>query len=140
MRLIIFGGRDFTDYDKVKWSVLTFIKEHLTSDNEIVEIVSGACDRGAHTFTRPDGTKVYGADGLGERFAAEMQFPIKHFPANWNKYGTAAGPIRNRSMAHYGTHYLGFHDGKSRGTKSMTDAAQCENLIGEVLIYNTSCA
>lgn len=140
MRLIIFGGRDFTDYDKVKRNAKMFIIKHLTNEYEKVEIVSGACDRGVHTFTRPDGTKVYGADGLGERFAAEFEYPVKSFPANWKKYGTAAGPIRNRSMAHYGTHYLGFHDGKTRGTKNMATAADCENLIGEVLTYDNACA
>lgn len=64
-----------------------------------------------------------GADSLGERFATEMQFPVKLFPADWDTYGTAAGPIRNRQMAEHATHLIAFWDGISHGTRNMIDVA-----------------
>jgi hypothetical protein len=128
MKLIIFGGRNYADYNRVKWEALMFIKEHLTDDNEEIEIVSGACDvPGVLTFTRKDGTKVYGADGLGERFANELNFPVKLYPADWKTLGKHAGPIRNRTMGRYGTHALGFPG--DRGTANMLKVAHDNKLV-----------
>lgn len=43
--------------------------------------------------------------------------------AEWDKYGNAAGPIRNGKMASMGTHLLAFSNG-SRGTSDMIRAAK----------------
>ncbi len=123
IRLLIAGGRDFSDYDLAERKVMFYLSKLLQNGDEI-EIVSGACDDkryGVHTFTRADGTKVYGADGIGEKIAAKNGWKVKPFPANWKKYGRAAGPIRNKDMAIYMTHGIVFWDKISRGTKSMID-------------------
>jgi hypothetical protein len=120
-RLIIAGTRSFSRYKILKEKVLFIIS---FVDAKDIEIVSGACDSGVLTFTRKDGTKVYGADGLGERLADEYNFPIKYFPADWDKYGKAAGPIRNEEMSLYGTNCIIFWDGKSKGTFSMINSAK----------------
>lgn len=39
-----------------------------------------------------------GADIIAREVAKELNIPLKEFPANWNKHGKAAGPIRNREM------------------------------------------
>lgn len=117
-KIIIFGGRDFNDYNFLKTEVSNYINENLDDDIKI-EIVSGRCDRGTLTFTTKDGIDVYGADGLGEKFAEDFSIPVKPFPADWNKFGWSAGPIRNTEMADYGTHAIGFWDGESRGTSDM---------------------
>lgn len=48
---------------------------------------------------------------------------LNTFPADWNKHGRAAGPIRNEEMAQYADALIAFWDGKSRGTKSMISLA-----------------
>lgn len=48
--------------------------------------------------------------------------PTKVFMAEWEKYGTRAGPIRNKKMAVYGDALLLIWDGKSAGSKSMKEA------------------
>lgn len=118
MTLIIAGGRDFTDYDLLRRKT-----DHLLSNTaEPIEIVSG-------------GAK--GADLLGERYASERGYPVKRFPADWDKYGKRAGPIRNRQMAEYATHCVCFWDGVSRGTKNMIDQCKELGLSYRVITYPT---
>lgn len=109
-KLIIAGGRDFSDYDMLKKEVSEFIK---TFGEDSIEIVSGT---------------ARGADSLGERYALEHGHLIKKFPANWNKYGRAAGPFRNAEMAEYANACIVFWDGKSSGTKSMIHLAEMNKL------------
>jgi len=58
-------------------------------------------------------------DGLAEEWARENGIPIKRFPADWDKHGKAAGPIRNRAMAEYADALLAVWDGESKGTANM---------------------
>ena len=81
-RIIICGGRHFNDYDTLETLVDSVIAEKGLNNNEI-EIISGHCD---------------GADTLGELYAKNHNIACKLFPAEWNKYGRAAGPIRNTQM------------------------------------------
>lgn len=46
---------------------------------------------------------------------------LRRFPANWDKHGKAAGPIRNKQMAEYGDALLLIWDGTSRGSKNMKE-------------------
>jgi len=104
MKIIIAGGRNyqFTDKDVEK---LNSIK-HLTT-----EIVSG-------------GAK--GADSEGERWAKSNGIPVKMFKADWNQYGRAAGPIRNKQMAQYADAIVLFPGGS--GTDNMHANAVKANL------------
>jgi SLOG family YspA-like protein len=61
-----------------------------------------------------------GADTAGKRFGEKHGFPVREFPADWEKHGKAAGYIRNREMARVATHGLGFWKNESRGTAHMT--------------------
>lgn len=110
VRVIIAGGRDFTDYHKLKTYMNCLLQ---LLDKSQVEIISG-------------GAK--GADSLGERYAREFGYKLKRFPADWNKYGKAAGPIRNKEMALYAAEAKGvlvaFWDGSSRGTYDMITRAK----------------
>lgn len=107
IRLIIAGSRAFEDYQLLRCEVLMYIIEEIQHKN--IEIVSGTAS---------------GADKLGEKFAIQYNFPIKRFPADWDKYGKSAGYKRNEEMAKYATHCIVFWDGKSRGTKHMIDLAK----------------
>lgn len=65
MKIIIAGGRDFSDYD-----LLCEICDKMKYKN--IEIVCGM---------------ARGADMLGYKYAKENGYKIKEFPADWNKYG-----------------------------------------------------
>lgn len=131
-RLIIAGGRNYTNYDNVKEQLYHLLRDVNADD---IEIVSGACSTGKLTFTRKDGTKVYGADGLGERIAEEKDFPVKLFPADWKQHGMSAGYKRNKEMSEYATHCICFWDGKSRGTEMMIELAEKKELGLTVINY-----
>lgn len=61
-----------------------------------------------------------GVDEAGARWARGKHLPVKRFPANWDKHGKAAGPIRNEQMAEYADAAICvFLNGESRGTADM---------------------
>ena len=63
--------------------------------------------------------KSKGVDAAGEAFAKRQDLPVKEFPADWELYGTKAGPIRNAKMAMYADALLLIWDGSSKGSQSM---------------------
>ncbi len=69
-----------------------------------------------------------GADRLGERWAAAMNIPCFRFPADWDRYGKAAGYIRNETMAANAEALIALWDGRSPGTKHMIDIARKKGL------------
>jgi hypothetical protein len=69
-----------------------------------------------------------GADALGEAWAESKNVPIEYFPADWNRYGRSAGPIRNSLMAQQSEALIAVWDGFSRGTKNMIELAAKHNL------------
>lgn len=124
-KVIIFGGRNFKDYSLLKTRCDLYLKN---IDDEI-EIVSGK-----QCSEDKDGNK-WGADFLGEKYAAEKGYPVKPFPADWKKFGKSAGPIRNREMGAYGDAGIGFWDGHSPGTKDMISVCKEKKLLLKVVYY-----
>ena len=61
---------------------------------------------------------------MGERYAAENGFETEIYPADWEKYGRAAGPKRNKKIAEISDYIICFWDGKSKGTKSLLSFAE----------------
>ena len=105
-RVVVSGCRDFNDYNTAKKFIDACIS-NIRKENEIV-FVSGGCR---------------GADMLGERYAKENGMAIERYPADWDTYGKAAGPMRNRQMAEVADYVIYFWDGHSRGTKTMIEYA-----------------
>jgi hypothetical protein len=133
-KLIVAGGRDFDDYALVEKTLDSLLENKVNEGFKII-IVSGACDRGKLTYVRPDGTEVFGADGLGERYAAEKGYEVYYYPAQWNLYGTYAGPIRNKLMATISTAAAIFWNGYSRGSKNMIDEANKQKIPTRVIRF-----
>lgn len=103
MKVIVCGGRDFTDKD--------FLFQKLNKMN--VEFGFDVIYEG--------GAK--GADSLAREWAKEFNIPCKTFPAEWNKYGSKAGPIRNLQMLDQNPDLvIGFAGG--RGTDHMITVAR----------------
>lgn len=111
MKTIIAGGREFQDY------ALLCAEANLLS---ITEVVCGG---------------ARGADNLGRDYANQADIPVVMFPADWNKNGKAAGPIRNKEMGDYADTLLAFWDGESRGTKHMIDYMQKLNKPVTIVRY-----
>jgi hypothetical protein len=125
-KVIVAGSRYYTDYNFVKSKL-----DIILSNKKNIEIVSGACNTGKVTHVRPDGTSVCGADGLGERYAAEKGHAVAYFPANWEALGKKAGHVRNEEMAVYTAPDGGcvvFRQNMSPGSTSMAKYADQHTL------------
>lgn len=102
-KLIIAGGRDFSDYDLLR-SNLDAILEKLSENNINLIIICGMAK---------------GADMCGWNWARDNNIPILEYPANWKLHGKSAGPIRNQEMAQVANGLIAFWNGISRGTENM---------------------
>lgn len=111
-KVIIAGCRDFSNYAQLCSCV-----DQALAGVEDIEIVSGG---------------ARGTDALGERYAREHGCALKVFPAEWNNYGTAAGPIRNGQMAAYADALIAFWDGRSAGTRDMIRKAEEKGIKVQV--------
>ena len=107
MKIAVAGSRHYTDYEEAVEYIDRCI-HNLAKDEENI-ILSGGCR---------------GADMLGERYALEHIHKIERFPARWDKYGKAAGIIRNKRIADSADVIICFWDGKSKGTKALIEYAK----------------
>ena len=97
MKIIIAGSRTIYSTALVRLA----IRE---SGFEITEIVSGM---------------ARGIDQAAIDVATIDGIPLKTFPADWDKFGKAAGNLRNGEMGDYGGGLIAIWDGESRGTGNM---------------------
>lgn len=68
-----------------------------------------------------------GVDSIARDIALSLGMEVLRFPALWDKYGKAAGPIRNKRMLEDGNPdllvFFHYNLNKSRGTANMVDQA-----------------
>lgn len=76
-----------------------------------------------------------GADLLGKKYAEEKRYVVRRMPADWDKHGRAAGPIRNKQMAQSADALIAFWDGKSKGTENMINLAKEYGLKVRVVLF-----
>lgn len=113
MKTIIAGSRELSNPSYV-------LDALMLKGWEITEVISGGAN---------------GVDINGARWAMcpqpiqDLTIPIKQFPADWDKHGKAAGPIRNQEMADYADALIAVWDGESRGTRDMIDKAIDGGLV-----------
>lgn len=71
-----------------------------------------------------------GASGVDSAagYVCRGHWPVTVFPADWEKYGRSAGPIRNRLMASKADALIAVWDGRSRGTAHMIKEAERRGL------------
>lgn len=102
-RVLITGSRNWSD----EWAIAEVLaievkKAHL--DGGDVVIVHGDCPTGA--------------DRIAQDICDRSGIATERHPADWNKHGKAAGPIRNQEMVDSGVDICyAFSKGGSRGTK-----------------------
>lgn len=119
MRVLVCGSRDWTDRKRL-YQVLDQV--HVSHD--ITAVIEG---------------EARGADKMARGWAASRNIAVAAFPADWNRYKLAAGPIRNRQMLIEGKPELivAFHDDlpHSKGTRNMITQAMKAGL--PVLTFTT---
>ena len=77
-----------------------------------------------------------GADTIGANIAYELGMRTVAFPADWKRYGKAAGPLRNIEMLNEKPDLvLAFHHdlSKSKGTAHTVRHAQTRNIKVKVI-------
>ena len=104
MKVIIAGGRDY---------VMTAADKAGLRRLGITQVICGMAT---------------GADTEGRLWAASNGIPVKRMPADWKRYGKAAGIVRNTEMAQCADGLVAFWDGASKGTKHMIDTARRNGL------------
>lgn len=115
-KILVCGGRDYIGYRRM-YEVLTDIIDQIILDYTIhayndVEIIQGGAT---------------GADFLAKVFALDEfdgQVHHKEFPAEWKKYGKAAGGIRNQQMLDEGKPNLVVAFPGGKGTADMVKRAK----------------
>lgn len=78
---MVTGSRHYTDRDAVRYHLLQYWPAY---DGQPFEVLHGAA-RGADTLAAEEAEQV---DGMR----------VRAFPADWQRFGRAAGPIRTRQM------------------------------------------
>lgn len=107
MRVLICGGRGLTDRSEII---------HLINDLGPDDIViTGAAS---------------GADTVAADLASSMGLATFTFPADWERHGKAAGPLRNQRMLDEGRPDVvyAFPTASSRGTWDMVERARKAGL------------
>jgi hypothetical protein len=66
-----------------------------------------------------------GADLMAKHWATLNNVPVEEYKADWDQYGKAAGPIRNKQMLDTGIDVvIAFPRGRATGTKHMMKIAR----------------
>jgi len=102
LNIAVTGGRTYDNYTELSQSLDQAINQLNPAEGTNINIIAG-------------GAK--GADALAERYAKERNYGLTVKPADWDQYGDAAGPIRNKEMAKLADVGVAFEGGK--GTQNM---------------------
>jgi hypothetical protein len=117
-KVVVAGGRDFTNYNLLKEKVDNILSQKKLTHK--ILILSG---------------KSIGADCLGEIYALENNLEILSYPADWDKFGKKAGVKRNAEMINDADALIAFWNGSSQGTKYMIDIATKKGKMIRVINY-----
>ena len=115
MKLLVCGGRGYNDRDHI-WFILDIFKALYPGELQLIQ----------------GGAK--GADKLAYYWAKEHRVPCRTYEADWNKYGKAAGFIRNKTMLEDGKAEMVLAFPGGRGTQHMVDLARKKGI--EIVSFN----
>jgi hypothetical protein len=114
MRILICGDRNWNNFKVIEDFILTLPKDTV--------IIEGDCRR---------------ADKISGYLARKHGLEVLVFPAKWEKYGNAAGPIRNKQMLDEGKPDLvvAFHNDleHSKGTQNTVNQAMKVNIEVKII-------
>lgn len=122
MRLLVTGSRNWTDKIAVYKELYRFVSEHcqMDYDNQLIPI-----DYDTSDVVIVHGDCPTGVDAIVDDWAIVNWIDVERHPADWDKHGRAAGPIRNQEMVDLGADLCyAFLKGDSRGTKDCARRAE----------------
>lgn len=105
MRVLVCGGRNFSDTNSLVTTLDTWHKQH----GPITCIVHGM---------------ARGADQFADDWARKCGVQVARYPAEWHAKGAAAGPIRNSRMLKEGKPDVVIAFPGGRGTEDMVEKAK----------------
>jgi hypothetical protein len=107
-RILVCGGRDFTDYRLLCKTLDGLFPAPMLPPNDTVIIHGDAA----------------AADRLAGQWATNKMLKVERYPADWAKHGRAAGPIRNKQMLEEDKPDLAVAFPSGRGTANMMKQAR----------------
>mgnify|MGYP001809727201 CR=1 FL=1 len=110
MKVIVSGSRDFTNYSLFEAMMFDVLKP---SELANITILEGGCR---------------GTDMMAREFAIKWGVKWVEFPADWEKHGQSAGPIRNAELVKEGEMLIAFINIRSKGTKDIITKATAAGL------------
>ena len=121
MRVLVCGSRHWTDG--------ALILDELSALPDVEVVIEG---------------EAPGADTLAAAAARQLDIPVRAFPADWEREGRAAGPLRNARMLAEGhpALVLAFHDdlASSRGTADMVARARRVGVSVRLIKHRSACS
>lgn len=107
MRVLVCGGRDYNDQERVNRALDSVNKKH-----RVVLVIHGA---------------ARGADMCAEQWAKSREVPYVGVPAEWSARGRSAGYHRNKAMLVWNPDAVVAFPG-GRGTEMMIEIAEREGI------------
>ena len=115
--VLVCGDREYTRVQPIKQEIAGLYEQY----GHRLKIVHGGCARKANG-------KWVDADMIADTIARLLGIPVSPYPADWNRHGNSAGPIRNSLMLanEQPDLVLAFHSNinSSKGTKDMVTKAR----------------
>jgi len=108
VRLLVTGGRTYWDEEE-----LYRVLDEIAEDRNISVLIHG---------------DAAGADTLAGSWAEDRGIPIIAVPADWNRHGRRAGPIRNRLMLEQCSPDLVVAFPGGRGTRDMIKISKAAGI------------
>jgi len=116
MRVIVCGSR--------RWNDRARIADRLFDLGMVTENLSCMIVHG----------NAAGADRIAHQEAEKLGLLVEPHPADWERHGKRAGPLRNVEMAAAGADLcIAFWDGQSTGTQHMIEEARKRGIPVEVI-------
>jgi len=116
MKILITGSRTYWNWKKIYEELKDYPKD--------TTIIHGA---------------ARGADTLAGEVASQLGFKVIEVPAQWNKYGKSAGPIRNNKMLDMNPDLvIAFPLPGSKGTKHCMEEAEKRGIPLKVVTCEDS--
>lgn len=110
MRILITGSRTWSNEAVIENEIATVMYENKVGASCYVTLVVGG---------------ARGADQIAQKYGEEAGMHIELHAADWDRYGKAAGPIRNQEMVDSGADIcLAFIAPGSKGARDCADRAK----------------